>query len=349
MENSKVPSSSTSSSNPPPAPWRRRVSWAGVIAVALVLTAEIAARFLTPASARAKGFPTEVIAMKAAELDEMSRRGESVDVMFVGSSPAHFGIDPAAFQEAAGLDSAGTFNAGVNGPCFRGIHAVLAKYYLSKCRPPIVYIALTPNDLNSGSMPVRRATKHLMSLVDQSVPRFLYRCRLFDQRRRLARLIERRIRRKPARPRGTRVISQGFEDFATLPRESWDAVGRLGDFKLQGPALQCLQEFVERRKGQGLTCVLVNLPMRADWREYLGQQDYQAYLAELQRLARESDMPFLDLMDTGVIDPSPSVKDGPRFEDVVHLNAAGAKRLGAHLGAFHRRHFGPDELADKGP
>ena len=324
------------------------MSWAGVIAVALVLTAEIAARFVTPASSRAKGFPTEVIAMKAAELDEMNRRGQRIDVMFVGSSPVHFGIDPAAFQEAAGMDSAGTFNSGVNGPCFLGIHAVLAKYYLPKCQPRIVYIALTPNDLNSGSKTVGRATRHLMSLVDQSVPRSLYRCRLFDQRRRLAGMIERRIRRKPARRRGTRVINRGFEDFATLPRESWDAAGRLGDFRLQGPALQCLQEFVARRRSQGLTCVLVNLPMREDWGQYLRKQDYQAYLAELQRLARENDMPFLDLMDAGVIDPSASRRDGPRFEDVVHLNAAGAERLGASLGAFHLRQFGPGELADKG-
>ena len=61
-----------------------------------------------------------------------------------------------------------------------------------------------------------------------------------------------------------------------------------------------------------------------------------------------ADMPFLDLMDAGVVDPSASRKGGPRFEDVVHLNAAAAKLLAARLGAFHRRHFGPGELADNG-
>lgn len=324
----------------------RRVSWAGLIAVSLVLGAEIVARMLVPSSARARGFPTEAIARKTAQLDEIRRNGGRVDVLFVGSSPVHFGISPEAFERAAS-DTAPVkaYNAGVNGPHFVGIRAVVDKFYLTKADPRVIYIGLVPNDVNSGSMALRRATKELLGLVDQSVPRFLYGLRIFDQRKRLAGFLRTLDKRRLTWSECT-DLARGHERFTV--RRGWGAAERLGDLQVKGPAADSLEAFMREQGFRGRICVVVNMPMRNDWRKHISPKQYDAYLGMLTSAARRNRARLLDLMDSGVVNQSSSPSSGCDFGDMVHLKPEGATKLATRLGAYHRQQFGAvDRIAER--
>lgn len=310
--------------------------WAGLVALVVVAAAEIAARSLVPASSRARGFPNEQIELKTEELKAIQKQGERIDVLFVGSSPIHFGVDTAAFEEAvSGAGRVRAYNAGVNGPDFCGIKAVVDEYYMPHCDPRVIFIGITPNDINAGSLSLRRSTRELTTLISGELPQFLYAVRLFDQRRRFGRFMT-TLGRRPLR-RSVPLINRGYEDFMALADERGGvgAAERLGNLRVEGPALGALDEFIREHRSNGRTCVLVNLPMRNDYREYVSAQQYRSYVAALESLAHRCEIAFLNLMDAGVVSQAEAEEAYSSFADTVHLKASGAKKLAERLAEYY--------------
>ncbi len=314
---------------------------AGIIAIVLVAGAELGGRALLSSSARARGFPNEQIELKTAQLEELRHQGTRLDVLFVGSSPVHFGINTVEFEEAAsGRHRVHAYNAAVNGPDFQGIRAIVEKYYLPHCDAKAIFIGLTPNDLNVGSLVVARATRNLIGLANQDIPQALYAFRLFDQRRRFARFLT-TFGARPLRRDSDLQFDLGYEVMAVgaADRGEWGAAGRLANLRVNGPALDALTAFIQDQKSAGRICFLVNMPMRNDFRRYISDQEYADYFSALEALAERSGTALLDLMDAGIVDQAADVQEPGGFEDTVHLRAHGAKKLAAWLGAYYRQHY----------
>ncbi len=320
---------------------------AGIIATVLVAGAELGSRALLSGSARARGFPDEQIELKTTQLEELRHQGTRIDVLFVGSSPVHFGINTVEFEEAAsGHRRVRAYNAAVNGPDFQGIRAIVEKYYLPHCDPKAIFIGLTPNDLNVGSQVVARATQDLIGLANHDIAPALYRVRLFDQRRRFARFLT-TCGSRPLRRDETLRFHLGYEDFADREavRAEWAAAGRLGNLRVDGPALDALAAFIQDQQSAGHICFLVNMPMRNDFRRYISDQEYGDYFSALETLAERGGASLLDLMDAGIVDQAADVQEPGGFEDTVHLRAHGAKKLAAWLGAYYRQYCSGETAA----
>ncbi|NQU75638.1 MAG: hypothetical protein HQ546_04885, partial [Planctomycetes bacterium] len=279
---------------------------------------------------------SEAVLLKAGRLEQLRQRSETIDVLFVGSSPVHFGIDPRQFERAvAGESAVRAYNAGINGPSFEGVKAALDKFYLTRCDPSVIYIGIIPNDLNCGNVEMRQSTKQFLSLVEQRVPRWLYRVRLFDQRERLGRFMQTlstgRLRQKQCAG-----LYSGFEDFSALPRAKWDAVVRLGNLQVNGPPLNSLEAFISQQRSKGRLCVLVNMPMRDDWQRHISDNRYEAYLHALDSVAQKCGAPLVDLMNSGVVNQGNGQQADSDFGDLVHLKSEGAAKLAVRLALWHR-------------
>ncbi len=263
-----------------------------------------------------------------------------VDAVFVGSSVAHFGFEPAQFTRITGMSA---YNAALPGSGAIAVEQWTRDFVLPMLKPKLVMIGLTSRDLNDNG-PVQ--AEHLQSYLSSEGRRRALGLatpgerieRFIEDRSALVRI--RRYLRTPAsvakQLRGqdalVRIVNLGAHGEARFPeadyafsndaqRQAWEREA-LQNFDMTR-SIASLKALITTLRSPGIDVVVVDMPVLEEI--YVpfhanGRADMEAYRAALGTLG------------------APIVRiDGARFSpqrhlvDSIHLNRAGARAFSRTL------------------
>jgi hypothetical protein len=301
--------------------------------LAVVIGAEVAARSWLPAiPPDAHTWPRAEIGQKLEQIDAYEERGETVDVLFVGSSQMAASTNPQLFTEQTGLSS---YNAAFAGPSMRTVGRWLLDVVEPKLNPDVVVVGIASRDSNDRSRKNKKVHQAFLnspgyrqetaSLASQ-FEGWLEDVSVFMRYRRLMRepatflertdddLGEQRIR-KQIGERGLRLEEPVDYRFRVASQLSLSR-GTLGNFQTGGREYTAVVEMHDVLEERGVEMVLLNMPLTAD---YLGaHQDvdemtsYREFLADI---AQTTGVAFVD---------AERAFDTPKaFRDLLHLDVEG--------------------------
>lgn len=321
--------------------------WGAAFAVVLVLIAEGAARLLLPAMPP-EGIheATYRVQEKMVELERTLEEGP-VDVAFFGTSIVECGIDPAGFDRLCaerGKDVT-SFNLGFCGPGLAGIHAVLDRFFLSKIRPRLVYVCVSPNAINRNRcQAVKDITRRFeataaMSPVREFLGRSLQQVHLIAYRGDLRRWLTSGCRDELAvRKYGRRG---GFMPTEGEPDRDTDYAHRFGGFAPDDRDVAGLEALIAWCDRIGARCVVVDMPITERTNEVLTPEQRLVYEGFLRGLVEEGIEVLRIKQETFPL---------AEFYDGMHLNPEGAAHLTRLLALHASGRFPPNVLgfgADK--
>jgi len=264
-----------------------------------------------------------------------ARRG--VDVLFIGNSTVQAGISPTLFDQIRGQE--GSFNAAIEGLPPTGM-VVFVRIFARYSAPQVAIYGLTPQDLNSNSPWAQDVTERVKrSPLALAQARYGWRGVLyafllkhsafFRYRWVLHQLLLRGGASIPVPEpyfdeRGYDALTQRLSDVPPTQRGRF--VNRAGvlNYDPHGEQLESLKAIIKYYRAQDIQLILVNMPLADDYMQnFDSPEDYEQYMAVLQQVAQEQDVPLWDLAD-----PSAGFTFGDDlFADFNHLNEDGAALL----------------------
>lgn len=269
------------------------------------------------------------------QLEDLVRRGESVEVLLIGSSQMVAALDPTTIVPPPLT----AYNAALHRATPDLTARWLTDVVLPRVRPRVVVWGLGSADLNdngpihdetlatflrspgASSSPARR---YLSALRTRYA--LLRHAKVLLQPRRFARLL-----RKSATVAGTatyrhlgpRGRSQQYwerEEYWTTPEKLAFLKGKVvSDFAVGGRQIETITRTVQRLRSAGVGVLLIEMPHAQEYQDLLprGEQDVLRAREALQRIADE----------TGSVLHTPERDELPTdwFNDCVHLNGRGMR------------------------
>ena len=327
---------------------KRALVVGGVIVFVLVL-AELGARALSPYLPEPQLYTDATTATKVAQLDEL----DCVDVVFAGNSMTRDGLDPRRFAETDPQERR-TYNAALDA----ATPALLERWVLEEVDPRVdpdgVVLGLSSFDLNDNASIGETALEAYDNapltrndLFGRLQAPFIEHLDLFRYRNDLRnpeevwravgrwRDGEREPRSDPAGLEGL-IGPQGQglsrQDLTYLPSPTSARFAQnelLNDFHLGGVQTEAAGNLLDGLADREIDTAVVVLPVTQDYIDFHpgGEEQYDEFLAEAERLAEESGATFVDLHDFFADEADPN----QFFADTHHLNGMGANRLSRAL------------------
>lgn len=317
-----------------------------VLPVLTLLLAELALR--VPAVIHhlppARPYYDPGVESRLSRVHDLQRRGMGIDVLFLGSSVVRTNIDPTRFDALARdtTDARVSFNGGFSALHPDPVRLYLRHFWLPVTRPRLIAQAVRFEELRSGVLArtwYRFTGSRLerrwisRSPVSAEVASAVTHSRLLYYQGVVADWFsqgwspEARERDFPVDARGfgpteltlAQAVARGrIDSTAPVYTEGYaDA-----DFAV---GLGALRESIELARDRGIPYVLVNMPEQCE--RFLGAPDgrvrYRAYLDALDALARDEQVPLVDVTHG---DPA-TWCDRRWFSDYHHMSPAGAERF----------------------
>jgi hypothetical protein len=315
---------------------RRKVSAVVTIVslLAIVLAAEVAARAWLPTiPPDAHTWPRAEIGQKLEQIEGYEKRGEEIDVLFVGSSQMAAAANPQLFTERTGLSS---YNAAFAGPSMKTVGRWLLDVVEPKLSPDVVVVGIASRDSNDRSRKNNKVhdafltspgyKQETASLASQ-FEGWLEDVSVFMRYRRLMRepatfldrtdddLGEQKVR-KEIGERGLRLERPVDYHFREKNQE-FLGKSTLGNFKTGGSEYRAVVEMHDVLEERGVEMVLVNMPLTADY--VAAHEDPEADMASyhdlLADIVAETDVTF--------VDGEQAFATPKAFRDLLHLDVEG--------------------------
>ena len=285
---------------------------------------------------------------------------EPVDILFLGSSLAYSGINPAVFNEtykASTGDPVRSYNAGLSAISMamniRFYERVFSHYSQSR----VIFLVLSPRDLNQNSIIPQGGDQEVLASANGQAL-------LFDtpeaQAVRFLLEYSTLYRYRDVLMLG---LLNGFDFPESLPvtynDPAFDALGyvrvdnnlaqtivngddpdpddfarlSLANFETTGSNFDALERFVCVCQEQNIQLVLVNMPMTEIMQQGFDQPeaDYQSYLNNVNELVRVYRVAFWDFNADGLR----QLFSDQDFNDPAHLNAQGAEKFSVQLSKMY--------------
>jgi len=326
-------------------PPRRRWVVVTVFVVASLLLAEIIARAVEPSLPPPDQWPTTQTEAKADQIAQLAADGSPIDVVFLGSSVVVQGVDPVAFNKAAG--DLTSYNAALDGASLRSIEVWARDVVFPNLDPKVVVIGITTRDMNDQGVSQQEFYRSLLasSGLETLGPKSGV-TRLLNEITSLSALV--RIRPFLRQPGTTlqHVLGQDEEvellpgPFGAAPvddraflydsSESWRNFWRtrhFNDFIMGGQELSALHALITMAVEQERVVFLVEMPFHDD---YLTVQPNGG--AAVQRL--HDVLASIDYGAAFGLIPLEDQYGSEAFRDPAHLNPTGAETLAAELAAY---------------
>ena len=300
--------------------------------LAVLLSVEGGLRLLAPNLPEPVTWYHEIAQAKTEQMEEHQGR---FDLVFAGTSQSYHGIDPDVIDEELGTRS---YNAGIPA----GIPTVQRRWLFDAVLPNLdadtVVWALSSVDLNAARPQSVDALYESAFMTRQGVladaDRWLSdRLALFRHRRTLAdpqawssdenpleearRVLLSSGKRRPGSPN----LSEAEQ--ARIRRDV------IGEYRIGGDMSLAIEETVEELRSRGIDVVFVWLPEAPRFIDLLPDPSkHQWAEVEAERLARELDVPMVDVSD-GFSDAD--------FIDFTHLDGPASRTLSTRLAAELQR------------
>lgn len=269
-----------------------------------------------------------------------------VDILFIGNSTVQAGVDPQVFDTVRGKPAAsgpGAFNAAIEGLPPYGVFNFL-EIYLRYAHPKIIIYGVTPQDFNSNSpwaQDVTDRVKH--SLLAQAEARrgwqgkviasLLEYSSFYRYRFVLHQLLLQGGFPPPSPdvyfdPRGYQAVKGRLSDVPEADRGIYHNKAGVMNYSTRGEQLESMRDLIAYCLAHNIQLILVNMPLADDYySNFDSPEDYQTYIASLQALASEYNLPLWDMEHL----PQASNFTDADFADFNHLNRPGAEKLSTLL------------------
>ncbi len=315
--------------------WPRRPGKTALIVVAVLVVAELVARFL------AGGLPNPAwnfaqTDLKVEEMEALAAAGRSADVLLIGNSSVAAGFIGDELEDLLDVDT--VYNAGLDGASMRLMEDWALNVVVPLTNPGTVVIGLTSRDMNDDSLSNAEVFDKYFESAGRA--RFLGEEELGQKVQQALGGISALVRISPFLRDPASLISQydpsGAHDGTfQLPSDEYDVrtldVTRtreraLNDFTIGGIETQALQRLTDALEAQGIEVVIVEMPFVAE--DYLplhqnGSADYEAFHDALVAFVEGRSVPYLDLTDY------PWTKS--EFYDFLHVNTSGIALINSML------------------
>jgi hypothetical protein len=335
---------------------RRRLLIGTAIAAAVIVLAEVGTRLLAPYLPAPMLYADESTAVKARQLERLRDEDPCAAVVVAGNSMARDDLVPARMRPAL---PAGTtvYNAALDAASPELLGRWLPDHVLPAADPELVVLGISSFDLNDGARisasavdsfstaPLTRSDTfgRLQQPLLRNSALFRHRAELRDPAAVWSSIA--RAGRGDRAPRPDEAGIPGVldadgaglsrRDLRFAPGPGSDTLLRtelLNDYALGGRQTAGLRELLADLDQRDVAVALVVLPVTDDYVDAHpeGGADHDRFLATVEELAAEADVPLLDLHDWA--------RAGD-FADTHHLAGPAADRLSDEL---------PDLLAEAG-
>ncbi|MEE9183495.1 MAG: hypothetical protein V3U39_03325 [Acidimicrobiia bacterium] len=315
--------------------WPRRPGKTALIALAVLVIAELVARFL------AGGLPNPAwnfvqTDLKVEEMEALAAAGRSADVLLIGNSSVAAGFISDELEDLLDVDT--VYNAALDGSSMRQMEDWALNVVVPLTNPGTVVIGLTSRDMNDDSISNAEVFDKYFESAGRA--RFLGEEKLGQKVQRALGDVSALVRISPFLRDPASLISQydpsgAHDGIFHLPSDDYDIrtldVTRtreraLNDFALGGIETGALQRLTDALEAQGIEVVIVEMPFVAE--DYLplhqnGSADYEAFHDALVAFVDAHSVPYLDLTDY------PWTKS--EFYDFLHVNSSGIALINSML------------------
>lgn len=301
--------------------------WGALFAVMLLLAMEGAARLAFRGIAPAGIYASARVQQKIEGLEDALANGP-IDVLFLGSSSVDTGIIPSQFDRACrerGL-AVVSYNLGFGGPSMSGIYPTLERFMLAKVKPRLVYICLSPNELNAGRLAYVREindrfeTAARMPWSAEWAGRLMSHSYLYAYRCDLNAWLKSGGRK--GFENNEHNEAGGFNPRVGIMVNSDDYAYRLGRFAPDAKDLAGLQALCRWCESVGARYVIGEIPLASTSRAVLSAKQQESFQSLLATACRPG--------ETVLGYPDERFSDSC-FWDGIHLNEEGAARYTACL------------------
>ena len=323
----------------PPTELRSNVRRMVITFVVVLLVADLAARVVGAAFPEPSIWYHDIAQAKARQLVE--RKGESLDMVFAGTSQTYYGVDVAVIDRALGTTS---YNAGVPAGVPPIQERWLPRQVLRRVDTDLVVWGVSLLDLNDGrDLSVVSAydeayatRKGFLADLDRGISRW---SGLFRHRRQLT---DPEVWRQAFKGEDPMAASRAVlrDDGVRVPgdrrpteRQRQRMEDRIVvDYEVGTKMLASLRSTIERVQDRGTDVVLAWLPVPERLLELLPEPGLQAAARRRMRdFAHEVGVTLIDLSDGFTNDD---------FLDYTHLGPTGAARLSLRMAAALRSDVG---------
>jgi hypothetical protein len=313
-----------------------------VATVAIFGLAELGARTIEPDLPRVPKWADYILEAKVAQLDAIHATGQHTDVVFVGSSVTHGGVDVQRFLDET-PNVATAYNAAINGFSPIAMRAWVDDVVYEAACPRVVVLAISPIDFNDAGpqQPTeaylanrgRRERLGLLSLGERLEG-------VAEQHSALMRT--RTLLRQPAyvyrHLRGELVPTFRVPfvhpqlGYSPIPPQAKytelrnRAAVLTTELHYGGEQARALNGLIRELQGLGVQPVVVELPvLKREFFELVpdGSTGLLSFRQELRRVAARNDVPLVLTRD--------AVSTRTDFLDPMHLSAAGAAAVTSQL------------------
>ena len=312
---------------------RPRVPRTLLITAAILLAVELAVRAVAPSLPAPVTWSSEEQAAKVARMQSLASRQRPATV-FVGSSVADIGIDPATFASSS-------YNAGLRGSSMEMIDLWTRLVVVPRLRPSTVVIGLSSREMTPKDPQQRKATRDFLSAP--AVRSLMHRQTIVGRiDRRVGQISSlyryRTVLRRPLLALGRQ---RGLDSGVVLTGAGWDrssagatfnggpgirqflSTGPLGHWELGSAEVGSLRSLLAFLRDRHIKAVVVAMPVTEELVSLHphGRLDVDRALAAMRDVAAAGGARFVD----------EGVWESRWFSDPIHLNGSGAIRLGRLL------------------
>jgi len=266
------------------------------------------------------------------------------DVLVMGSSRSLQGIDPAALEEALaaqGHSDLRVYNFGINGATAQVMNLLVQHILTPEQLPKLIIWGDGSRAFNNGrpdrtySQILASAGYRRVAAGEQPIPEhiFAWEIPMFASTANKS-LSETTT---PAHAITTDLTPQGFQKvtdeydpnryYQRFPYVSGQFDADYHAFNLDGEQADATVELAQFARAQGITLVVVNLPLSRDYLDRARRNYEREFQQHMWRLARQEKFMFRNLCQ------QPELMRNSYFADPSHINYKGARATAFHLAA----------------
>ena len=272
------------------------------------------------------------------------RRYGKPDILVMGSSRSLQGIDPAALEEALanhGHPNLTVYNFGINGATAQVMNLLVQHILTPEQLPKLIIWGDGTRAFNNGrpdhtyDQILASAGYRRVAAGEQPIPdrTFAWEIPLFVSTANKALSGT----AGSAHAMTTDLTSQGFQKvtdeydpdryYQRFPYVPGQFDADYHAFNLQGEQADATVELAQFARAQGITLVVVNLPLSRDYMDTVRRDYEREFQQHMWRLAREEKFMFRNLSQ------QPELMRNSYFADPSHINYKGARATAVHLAA----------------
>jgi hypothetical protein len=265
------------------------------------------------------------------------------DILIMGSSRSLQGIDPAALEEglaAQGYPGLKVYNFGINGATAQVMNLLVQDILQPNQLPKLIIWGDGSRAFNAGR-PDRTYGQIIASAgyqrvlrgeypipaqtMDWEVPTFVTANKSLAASAVAAASVA-----SDLTDQGFQAITDQYDPNRYYQRFPWvpgQFDGDYRNFSLGGPQTEATVSIAQFARQQGITLVVVNLPLTRDYIDPVRRRHETAFQQHMWRLASQEQFMFRDLSQ------QPTLTQNQYFADPSHINQQGARAVALHLAA----------------